>query len=227
MKKLLLMSMCLFVMPAMADQNEECALSPLQNLIVNARGAEEIQALIARGVAFDEQVRCGGTLMQLAIRRGNPDILEAILRQDRRRANAMVNLDAFPIPGAPKDVPLLLFAAYYAPNKTILELLLAAGAKSNVTATDEVGRNVLWYLNKNPVLRKTDLEDKLNEMLLYGGAVEQNTDEDQSVISKKGQDKTDSSAKSQQTKAAKKDVQLRSREKKKSPLDDLGFLVDE
>ena len=177
MKKLLLLSVCaLIAMPALAQKTGECALTPLQNLIVNARGAEEIQALIQRGVVFDEQVRCGGTLTQLAIRRGNPDVLEAILRQDQNRANAIVPLDAFPIVGAPKQIPLILFAAYYAPNKQIMELLEAAGA--NLSATDDFGRNLLWYLNKNPVLRKTALEDDLNHKLLYGMVAAQNPDQE-------------------------------------------------
>ncbi len=177
MKKLLLLSVCaLIATPSLAQKAGECALTPLQNLIVNARGAEEIQALIQRGVVFDEQVRCGGTLTQLAIRRGNPDVLEAILRQDQNRANAVVPLDAFPIVGAPKQIPLILFAAYYAPNKQIMELLEAAGA--NLSATDDFGRNLLWYLNKNPVLRKTALEDDLNHKLLYGMVAAQNPDQE-------------------------------------------------
>ena len=166
MKKLLLLSICLLTAPAMAQRVGECALTPLQNLVVNARGAEEIHNLIARGVVFDEQVRCGGSLMQLAIRRGNPEVLEEILRQDQNRANASVTMDAFPIAGAPKQIPLILFAAYYAPNKQIVDLLVAAGA--NIAATDDFGRNLLWYMNKNPVLRNTALQDELNNKLLYG-----------------------------------------------------------
>ena len=109
MKKLLFLIACgLLVLPAVAQSVTECALTPLQNLIVNARGAEEVQALISRGVVFDEQVRCGGSLMQLAVRRGNPDVLEAIVRQDPNRVNTQAVLDAFPIAGAPKQIPLIL-----------------------------------------------------------------------------------------------------------------------
>lgn len=172
MKKILLLFVCLMAMPAMAQKVNDCALTPLQNLIANARGAEEIQALISRGVIFDEQVRCGGSLTQLAIRRGNPDVLEPILRQDQKRANAVVSLEAFPIVGAPKQIPIILFAAYYAPNKQIMDLLVAAGA--NIAATDDLGRNLLWYLNKNPVLRNTALQDDLNNKLLYGMVASQN-----------------------------------------------------
>ena len=165
MKKILLASLCLLAFPAVA-QRAECALTPLQNLIVNARGDEEIKTLINKGVVFDEQVRCGGSLMQLAVRRGNAAVLKAILEQDRRRAEEMVSLDAFPIQGAPKQIPLILFAAYYAPNNQIVELLMAAGAQ--ISVVDDLGRNILWYLNKNPVLRNTALQDDLNTKLLYG-----------------------------------------------------------
>ena len=168
MKKLLLLSACLMVLPAMAQRYVDCAYTPLQNLVINARTAEEIQGLIARGIIFDEQVRCGGSLTQLAIRRGNPEVLQAILQQDQKRANAMVGLEAFPITGGPKRIPLILFAAYYAPNKDMVQLLVAAGADLNVV--DEQGRNILWYLDKNPVLRNTALVDELTKTLLYGMA---------------------------------------------------------
>ena len=47
-----------------------------------------------------------------------------------------------------------------------MDLLVAAGA--NIAATDDFGRNLLWYMNKNPVLRNTALQDELNNKLLYG-----------------------------------------------------------
>ena len=171
MKKLFLLSACLMVFPAMAQKYADCAYTPLQNLVINARTAEEIQGLISRGVAFDEQVRCGGSLTQLAIRRGNPDVLQAILQQDQKRANSMVGLDAFPIVGGPKRIPLVLFAAYYAPNKDMVQLLVAAGADLGVV--DDQGRNILWYLDKNPVLKNTALVDELTKTLLYGMASKQ------------------------------------------------------
>ncbi len=169
MKKFLLLSVCLVAMPVLAQRTNECALTPLQNLVSNARGAKEIQNLIERGRVFDEPVRCGGSLMQLAIRRGNPEVLRAMLNQDTKRASAMASLEAFPIVGAPKQIPLILFAAYYAPNAQIVDLLVKAGA--DIAVTDEFGRNLLWYMGKNPVLKNTDLEDKLNNALLYGKAV--------------------------------------------------------
>ncbi len=167
MKKFLLLSVCVIAaLPAMAQRNVECVLSPFQELITKARNEEQINNLIARGAEFDKPVRCGGSVMQLAIRRGNPKILEALLKQSPKRASDMVSLDAFPIAGAPKQIPLILFAACYAPNAAMMELLMQANA--DVLVTDDFGRNILWYLSKNPVLRDTELQDKLNQMLLYG-----------------------------------------------------------
>lgn len=171
MKKLLFLTVCLLALPVMAQKSNECALTPLQDLIVNARSDTEIKELIARGKVTDEPVRCGGTITQLAIRRGNPDVLRAILEQNRDRASAIVSLDAFPILGAPKQIPTILFAAYYAPNRLIVDYLKSAGA--DISVTDDFGRNLLWYLNKNPVLRNTELQDELNKELLFGLKMDQ------------------------------------------------------
>ena len=55
-----------------APQKGDCAYSPLQTLVRDARDATQITNYITQGVNFDEVPRCGGTLMQLAIRRGKP-----------------------------------------------------------------------------------------------------------------------------------------------------------
>ena len=68
-------------------------------------------------------------------------------------------------------MPLILFAAYYAPNEYIIQLLQQANV--DITQTDEKGRNILWYMEQNPVLRKTKLFDDINMVLLTslgGGA---------------------------------------------------------
>ena len=162
-----------------APQQSECAYSPRQMLVRDAKDATQIADLIKQGVVFDEEPRCGGTLMQLAVRRGNADVLKVLLEQDLKRANQSVSLDEFPITGAPKKVPLWLFAAYYAPNENIIVLLhqaLQMSNPNNIAMTDEMGRNVLWYMDRNPVLRKTDLYDQLNGQLLTTLSNSNNTD---------------------------------------------------
>ena len=161
-KTLISLTALMMSLPVMAADN--CAYSPLQNFIRNVRTVEEINKLANSGVIFDEKVRCGGSLLQLAILRGNPEVLQVILNQDRSRANAVVSLDGYQIQGAPREVPVILFAAYYAPSEAIFRELWAAGA--NVAATDSQGRNLLWYMDQNPVLRSTKLYDELNNALL-------------------------------------------------------------
>ena len=164
MKKMLFMMVCLLA-STMAMAEFECAYTPLQVRVAKARSRADIQDLVDRGINIEEDTKCGGSLLQLAVRRGEPGVLAAILQQDMARANSMEKLDAFPIPGVTGQIPLLLFAGYYAPNKEIVRLLL--DAEASVTATDDKGRNVLWYMQYNPVLRNTDLYDQINEQILY------------------------------------------------------------
>ena len=164
MKKVLLAVICLFI-SSVANADFECAYSPLQVRVAYARSRADIQDLIDRGINMEEEAKCGGSLLQLAVRRGDPGVLSAILQQDVTRVNNLERLDAFPISGVTGKIPLLLFAGYYAPNKEIIRVLLDFGA--SITATDDKGRNILWYMQHNPVLHNTDLYDKLNEQILY------------------------------------------------------------
>ena len=161
-KTLISLAALMMAVPVMAAE-DSCAYSPLQNLIRNVRSVNEINELLQRGVVFDEKVRCGGSLIQLAILRGNPDVLQAILNQDRARANVTVVLD-YSNKNEAKEVPVILFAARYAPNPEVVQKLVEAGA--DITRTDSQGRNLLWYIEQNPVLRNTALSDRLNSMML-------------------------------------------------------------
>ena len=165
-KTLVSLAALLIAMPVMAAE-DNCAYSPLQNLIRNVRSVNEINELLQRGVVFDENVRCGGSLIQLAVLRGNPDVLQAILNQDRARANAKVVLDysnKSSYGNDTKEIPVILFAARYAPNAEVVQKLVEAGA--DITSADAQGRGVLWYMDQNPVLRNTALSDRLNSLML-------------------------------------------------------------
>ena len=161
MKKTLISLIALMAtVPALAAG--ECSYSILQNLIRNVRTVDEINILIQQGVQFDEQVSCGGSLIQLAILRGNPAVLNAILNQDKSRANSMVSLD---LNNSSRQVPLILFASYYAPNADMVNELLKADP-SIIAQKDESGRNLLWYMEQNPVLRNTPLYANLKQLLI-------------------------------------------------------------
>ena len=170
-KTLISLAALMMALPVMAADN--CAYSPLQNLIRNVRDAKEIQDLMNRGVMFNEEPRCGGSLMQLAILRGNPQVLQVLIQKNPEQVNKMVKLDSFSIPGTRgREIPLILFAAYYAPNPQMIELLINVG-KADISKTDEEGKNLLWYMDMNPVLRNTVLSDTLNNALLYSLAPSQ------------------------------------------------------
>ena len=143
---------------------EGCQYTLLQNMIRDARSHEKVFELIKAGVSMDDKtIRCGGSLLQLAVRRGNPSIVNAILTQDKSRANRIVSLTGFEIPGAPQQIPMLLFTAYYAPSEIIFRVMVDAGA--DISVRDSFGHDILWYLDKNPVLRQTATEDSIKQTL--------------------------------------------------------------
>lgn len=146
------------------DSTEPCQYTVLQNLVRDARDHERVFELIKAGVSMDDPtITCGGSLLQLAIRRGNPSIVNGILTQDKARANKPVSTVGFNMPGVPEKIPAVLFAAYYAPSEVVFNVLVDAGA--DVSVRDSQGRDILWYLARNPVLRRTQTEANIQATL--------------------------------------------------------------
>ena len=171
MKKILLMTVvavCLTATTGWAASSRGnsgiCSYSPLQDLIRNARSGKDLEPILGGRVDLNAPVKCGGTILQLAIRRGNPEVVKLLL-ENGVSVKEDVSLEGFSIAGAPDKVPLLMFAAYYSPRQDILNLIISAGA--DMTAVDSNGENVLWYLDKNPVLQNTDISDNIKNALLF------------------------------------------------------------
>ncbi len=164
-QKFIVCGLAACVATGVGAQYSRCSYTPLQDAVRTARNEQQIQELITKGVRLDEQTRCGGSLLQLAIVRGNPGIINLMLRQNPDLARTNVSLSPFPIQGAPAEVPVLMFAARYAVRPEIVTGLINAGASA--TELDKNGENILWYINKNPVLVDTDLSDQLRDVLLY------------------------------------------------------------
>ncbi len=151
--------------PVMAQRSQNCSYSPLQNLIRSANDVAEIEKLVQKNVKLNAPVRCGGSLAALAVMRGNANVLKVLL-------NNGIDIDT-PVKSAdfglgrdyPAQIPLILFAAHFAPNAEVLKALIDAG--SNMAVIDEKGENISWYLDKNPVLRETPLAEEINNILLY------------------------------------------------------------
>lgn len=166
MKKLslaILSAILMMSVPAMAQRT--CSYSPLQEVVRSANKAADIERLVARRVNLNTPVRCGGTLVQLAILRGNVDVLKVLL-DNGADVKALVKSSDFGLNNVlPQEVPLIFFAAYKAPNAETLKVLVDAGL--DITETDRNGENISWYLDRNPVLRETPIAKEIDEILLF------------------------------------------------------------
>ena len=155
---------------------KECIYHPLQDIVRSARSEKDIEPWIKDQINFNIDFRCGGSILQLAVMRGNPQILKILLEQGGVNPNELVSNEAFPIKGAPKVIPISFFAAFYAPRADILNLFMEY-AEDSIYQTDMNGQNILWYLEQNPVLRNTDLSDIIVKNLLITDTKNQNEKE--------------------------------------------------
>ena len=154
----------------------ECTYSPIQEIILSARTDKPIIELVRKNTNFLQPQPCGGSILQLAVLRGNPSVLKTLL-ENGAITKEEVSLKEFPIKGAPEKIPLILFAAYYAPNTNILSLLMQAGF--SVLEKDSLGNTILWYIKQNKVLHHTDLEEKIKTLLISPSQTqEENTESD-------------------------------------------------
>lgn len=143
----------------------ECVYHPLQEIIRSARSEKDIEPWIKDQISFNIDFPCGGSILQLAIMRGNPDVLKLLIEKGGVNAKEMVENDVFPIKGAPRVIPISLFAAFYATRPEILNLFMTY-AGDDFYKKDDFGQNILWYIEQNPVLRSTDLSDLIVKNLL-------------------------------------------------------------
>ena len=141
-----------------------CSYTPLQEIIRDARSETDLTPITKNNVNLNAPVKCGGTVLQLAVLRGNPQVVRALLEAGAD-VKTPVSLEGFNIPNAPKEIPILHFAGFYSPRQDIVNLIISAGA--DVTAADANGESVLWYINQNPVLRNTALSDEIRNTLLF------------------------------------------------------------
>lgn len=138
-----------------------CSYTPLQEIVRSAQNEDEVRSLIERGVSFNDDMRCGGNLLQLAIRRGNPNIVRLILEQTPSMASELVPTDDFgDMPKTtPADIPLTAFAAYYAPNEAVMKEIIDNGG--DIYAKDANENDIFWYMEFNPVLRKSRISEQI------------------------------------------------------------------
>lgn len=176
MKKTLLLTIAgLFLFPSIsfAAPRGECRYHPIQQVVRMARSEQDIEKEIAKKTNFNIHFPCGGSVLQLAILRGNPQVLQTLLEKGNLNPNEMVLNDEFPIKGAPKELPISFFAAYYAPRADILTLFVDY-AGDEIYKKDSNNQNILWYLEQNPVLNNTAISDQIIDNLVLIDSEKQN-----------------------------------------------------
>lgn len=189
---------------------KECSYSPLQQVIRTARTEEDVMKLINNNVNLNIRPKCGGNVYQLAILRGNSAVVKALIENSKLPVDVSVSNTDYPIPGAPKEIPLAFFAAYHAPSINIMQLILNAGV--DIMATDSRGETILWYLNQNPVLLNTELVDQVTEKLIMGASAAANAEEAKAAAEKAKEEKAkeekakEEKAKEEKMKEAKKEA---------------------
>lgn len=155
---------------------KECRYHPIQQVVRMARSEKDIEKEIAKKTNFNIKFPCGGSILQLAILRGNPQVLQALLEKGNLDPNEVVDNSEFPIKGAPKELPISFFAAYYAPRADILNLFVNY-AGNEIYKKDINGQNILWYLEQNPILNNTETSDKIISNLVLIDSEKQNEKE--------------------------------------------------
>ena len=176
MKKTLLLTIAgCFLFPTMsfAAPRGECRYHPIQQVVRMARSEQDIEKEIAKKTNFNIHFPCGGSVLQLAILRGNPQVLQVLLEKANLNPNEMISNDEFPIKGAPKELPISFFAAYYAPRADILTLFVDY-AGDDIYKKDANNQNILWYLEQNPVLNNTEISDQIIDNLVLIDSEKQN-----------------------------------------------------
>lgn len=136
--------------------SETCTYTKDQEIVRSAENLQDIRRLPS-SVNVNAENPCGGTLLQLAVIRGNPSIFN-YLADMNGNFNAKVSLAGYEIPDAPDTIPFVLFAARYSSSSSIIDYMINKGADFKVK--DSKGHDVFWYFDQNPVLRQTYLTKK-------------------------------------------------------------------
>ena len=175
MKKALLLTVAglLFLPNTSFSAPRECRYHPIQQVVRMARSEQDIEKEIQKKTNFNINFPCGGSILQLAVLRGNPQVLQILLEKGNLNPNEIVENTDFPIKGAPRELPISFFAAYYAPRADILNLFVNY-AGNEIYKKDANGQNILWYLEQNPVLNNTAVSDQIIDNLVLIDSEKQN-----------------------------------------------------
>lgn len=174
MKKLwVLLMLCASIQ---AYAKKPCLYDEIQVAIRDAEYVKDVEILRNKKDAMNGDYSCQSPF-QLAILRGNYNILYQLL-QFGLNANKLVPMVGFNEDGEyPDKIPPILFAARYAVNGDTIQVLIDAGVDPKVK--DANGNDFFWYLEQNPVLRRTYMSEGGFKYLVPGGNV---VDEEGAIV---------------------------------------------
>ncbi len=156
MKKILLTTaLGLFLSSAGYAVNPVCTYTQDQEIIRSAEYIADVAVLGNDTNRINAVNPCGGSLLQLAILRNNPDIIKYLL-ENGADTNALISIKGYEAdfdPKTPADIPVLLFAARYIAHGDTLQVLLNHELDARIV--DANGHDIFWYFNQNPALRES------------------------------------------------------------------------
>lgn len=156
MKKILLTTgLGLLLSSSVYAVNPVCTYTTDQEIIRSAEYIADVSVFGNDTARINAVNPCGGSLLQLAILRNNPDIIQYLLDNgaDTNSAVSIKGYEADFDPQTPTEIPVLLFAARYITHGDTFQVLLNHELDARIT--DTAGHNIFWYFNQNPALRES------------------------------------------------------------------------
>jgi len=157
MKKILLMTFWGLLTTNAYAVNPVCQYTADQQLVRNAEYIKDIEVFDKDTARINAKNPCGGTLLQLATVRGNPDLIQYLLDNgaDTQTPVSIKGYEADFDPTTPTEIPVIMWAARYAQHGEIMQIFLNYELDAKVK--DSAGHDIFWYFDQNPVLRNSYL----------------------------------------------------------------------
>lgn len=157
MKKVLLATALILMTSDVYAVNPICNYAPDQQLVRDAEYIKDMEVFDKDMARINTLYPCGGTLLQLATVRGNPDLVQYLLDNgaDTQTPVSIKGYEADFDTATPAEIPVIMWAARYAQHGEIMQVFLNHELDAKVK--DSAGHDIFWYFDQNPVLRNSYL----------------------------------------------------------------------
>lgn len=155
MKKILLATALILISTHTYAVNPKCKYTQDQQVVRDAEYIKDMEILGSDKKRINAVNSCGGTLLQLATLRGNPDVIQYLLTHgaDTDTPVSIKGYEADFDEDTPDEIPLIMWAARYAQHGEIFQAFL--NHEINAFVKDSEDHDIYWYFEQNPVLRNS------------------------------------------------------------------------